>query len=113
MKKGYEFELGNGTILQFQPKEGASSCSLSHGDVKIEIDAESGNFRVEAPPGKVIAAIPAVVRFERKEFDVTNVQAADANADSVHMMRTCMTCGNQWCCATNGCINCGCGWVCD
>lgn len=113
MASGFEFELSDGRILQIVPKDGVDSCSISHGDTKIELDVAAGSFRVLAPSGKALTAISTIVRFEAKNLTVSANAAASDTADKPHIMRTCEDCNGQSCCVTNCCGSCGCGWICD
>jgi hypothetical protein len=113
MNNGYEFELSDGVVLQLVPNAGIERCSIAHGDVKIEVEIETGAFTVAGAKGISISSLPAVVRFSRKSFQVENVvQMSDAGEGDVHAMRNCMPCNGRWCCVSGGCGNCGCGWIC-
>jgi len=113
MPQGFEFELSNGTVLQIVPKAGYDNCAISHGDTKIEINVNNSSFQVIAPANKLLMAIPSVVRFEAKELTVNNTYSGSKKTTSPHIMTNCMDCNGQSCCITNGCGNCGCGWICD
>lgn len=113
MAKGFEFQLSDGTVLQLVPKTGVTECSISHGDTKIEVNVSSAAFKVIAPEGKAIAAIPTVVRFNTKDLVVGDCKSPLLTGDEPHIMRACMSCDGKSCCVTNGCLDCGCGWICD
>lgn len=115
MSNGYEFELSDGTILQVVPNEGVSECSVSNGDTKIEINTATLSFKTVPAKNKAFGSVPAVVRFEQKELTVGDcaVPITSNEKDQPHIIRTCSICNGRYCCATNGCVNCGCGWVCD
>lgn len=113
MAKGFEFELSDGTILQLVPNKGVSDCSISHGDTKIDVDVTKASFKTVAATGKTLAAVANVVRFESKEMEVGACQPPVGGDDQPHIMRVCVPCNGRWCCVTNACGNCGCGWICD
>ncbi|WP_047428672.1 hypothetical protein [Acinetobacter sp. neg1] len=115
MSKGYEFELSDGTILQVVPNDGVSECSVSFGDTKIDIITDKFSFKTVSPNNQAFGSALAVVRFEQKELTVEECSDSltSNEKDQPHIMRTCSDCNGRYCCATNGCINCGCGWVCD
>lgn len=112
MENGFEFELTNGTVIQFVPTRGATTCAVSHGDTRIEINPQNWAFRVSAPAGKPLSAIPHIVRAEPKSLLVSDIVEAETAIGVTHAMRACVNCGGYWCCVTGGCVNCGCGWVC-
>lgn len=113
MKKGYEIELSNGKIIQFVPAAGAANCAASYGDTKIEIETATGSFRVSSPTSKTLSDIATIVRFEHKEFELVDSATVDDTLVKTHVgMMACHMCNGWQCCATNGCVNCGCGWIC-
>ena len=84
--------------------------------MKVEIDsgnikANTGSFRVVAPSSGSPTSIPTVVRFEAKEFEETNRRSAE-EVRNPFGLKSCQDCNGWSCCATGGCVNCGCGWVC-
>lgn len=113
MANGYEFELSDGRTLALVPSND-KDCAISHGDVMVTLSPSTGKFTVTARPGVKISNVAAVVRFERKEFNLENMVAGDPAAKSdFEIMRTCHICNGRDCCVTNACGSCGCGWICD
>jgi hypothetical protein len=113
MINGFEFELTDGQIIQVVPAKGAKSCSIVRGDTTIEIEPSIGTFKVVARQGKLLSEVPHVVRFEPKELLVTRSVEETVGTNEFHPLKACATCNGQICCVTGGCVNCGCGWVCN
>ena len=112
MANGFEFELSSGAVIQVVPKDGQSTCAISHGDTKIEIDVPTGSFKVLAPTGKAVSTVANVARFEPKNLTVSGSSGATSGVSGPHIMTSCMICNGQTCCVTNGCADFGCGWIC-
>ena len=104
MANGYEIEFSDGTLLKVVPHPN-TSCSISHGDIKIEFADSKGSFHVT---GASRPLEHTIVRFEHKQLDISEPVPAEAASKNIYLMRKCMTCNGRSCCVTGGCVNCGC-----
>lgn len=110
MDEGFEFELTSGTTLRLVPRDQSKESAISYGDIRIAVDSKTGTFSVS----NVGPNTHGVVRFERKSMSVNNPAQPDPAAkSSFEPMTVCHICNGQSCCITNGCGDCGCGWICD
>lgn len=115
MAQGYEFGLSDGGTLQLVPSDRTATASISHDNLKIEVNVTTGDFSVELASGRAVVNVPSIIRFEHKDIDVSKNSQSSEEVNSPFVMRTCNTCHGQSCCVTGGCGRCAsdCAWVCD
>lgn len=114
MADGYEIQMSDGRVFQLVPNDKTKPTALSHGDVKIEVSPDGTSCNLEPAPGKTFSDVAAIVGFKPASFDVKDrVDPDNTITSDFEVMRVCHVCNGWYCCISNGCVNCGCGWICD
>lgn len=104
--KGYTVTFSDDTAIEAIPND-QGVCKFSVDDTEVSIIN-----------GVVSLSASFVSSLYVTNVEETKIEKGDS-ADSLNEegvginKRTCRTCGSRYYCATNGCINTPCGWVCD
>lgn len=70
-------------------------------DFKTNIMSNSGQIRLNE------------VSIEVNQINIDEIKNNRISKDDIHVLQTCSVCNGVPYCITNGCVNMGCGWLCD
>src|SRR5690606_17313829 len=103
--KGYIVAFSDDTTIEAIPDD-YGVCKFSVDDTEVSI--------VNGVVSSSVSFKSSLYVTDVKEAEVEKGKSANPiNEEGVGVnKRTCITCGSRYYCATNGCINSPCGWVC-
>ncbi|MEI4968020.1 hypothetical protein [Aeromonas caviae] len=103
--KGYIVTFSDETSIEVIPDEGGM-CKFSVDDTEVSIANGAVSLSASFKSSLYVTDV--------KETEIEkDVSADSSNEEGVGInKRTCITCGSRYYCATNGCMNTPCGWVC-
>lgn len=108
MTSGFEIETSDGTIFQVILGDDGNQTVISHGKVEVIVDLDGEEINAKVSAGGV-----EIVGVSAKELDTSIKSDAAEITEGADILRRCRSCNGSQCCVSNGCVNCGCGWVCD
>lgn len=103
--KGYNIIFSDNTTLEALP-DNDGICKFSVDDTEVSV--VNGIVNISYSFKRSLYVI------EVKEVEIEKGKSDDSLIEEGTgvIKRTCITCGSRYYCATNGCINSPCGWVC-
>lgn len=117
-KDGYLIILNDGTHLEAIPNDdGKLIFDIEGISVSITHDQVILSSRSKAPPLPLICCIDVIVAKKisppKNDEIITTNLIVNPKKDGEVSLKKCIYCDGKPYCATNGCINTPCGWICD
>jgi len=104
--------FSDGSDVTVIPHE-SRTCEISVDSLAILVAFNGDDFSVATTSHKDVA--PSVSLLSAaivKSESPTKLSEGAEKIDGPGIQRTCITCNGKYYCATNGCMNTPCGWVC-
>jgi hypothetical protein len=114
-KEGLKFTMPDGLTLQVLTN-GPEATHVSLGEGMLSIFERDDGYDVSMKQSISRNAEQAVMLAQVK-VEVVKIKDQDLYSakvtGSTEPLRTCSVCNGKHYCVTNGCVNIGCGWLCD